>query len=117
MHIPSPPFARDSDCYQTATDRQTARVLSARHTDAMKQLKQKARATGATTVTAITAGAGIALAAALLLPALGASAASIQHHVQKPMPASAPQLFRSPGCARPPVLMGHRLRYRFYGPS
>ena len=59
------------------------------HTDAMKQLKQIARATGARTVTSITVGAGIALAA-LLLPALGASAASTQPPVHAPIPASAP---------------------------
>jgi hypothetical protein len=58
------------------------------HTDAMKQLKQMARATGARTVSMITVGAGIA-AAALLLPALGASAASIQPPVHAPIPASA----------------------------
>ena len=55
----------------------------------MKQLKQKARATGASTVTAITVGAGVALTA-LLLPVLGASAATIKHPVHEPIPASAP---------------------------
>jgi hypothetical protein len=55
----------------------------------MKQLKLKSRAPGARIVTAITVGAGIALAA-LLLPALGASATSFQHPVHEPVPASAP---------------------------
>src|ERR1700722_3508145 len=55
----------------------------------MKQLKQIARATGAKTVTAVTVGAGIALAG-VLLPALGASAATVQHPVHAPIPASAP---------------------------
>jgi hypothetical protein len=68
----------------------------ARHTDAIKQLKQNSRATGANfqkgimnrTVTAITAGAGIALTS-LLSPTLGASA-SVQYPVHAPIPANAP---------------------------
>ena len=60
----------------------------------MKQLKQKARATGARTVTAITVGACTALAA-LLLPAFDASAASTPHSAPAPIPASAPSFSAS----------------------